>query len=155
MRKCPDALDATADYAVYEQRRKIVKALSIRQPWAWLILNGGKDIENRDWWTGVRGRVIVHASKGMTRDEYEDAFDTAAHINPTLIVPPFPVLERGGIVGTVNIIDCVKESNSPWFFGKYGFRLTDPEQFPFLPWKGQLGFFEIPFPPLPQSRSKT
>jgi hypothetical protein len=46
-------------------------ALSIRQPWAWLILHAGKDIENRDWPTKYRGPFLIHASKGMTRDEYE------------------------------------------------------------------------------------
>lgn len=50
-------------------------ALSIRQPWAWHILNSGKDIENRDWPTRFRGRVLIHASKGMTRAEYEDGQD--------------------------------------------------------------------------------
>ena len=34
-----------------------MKALSIRQPWSWLILHGGKDIENRSWRTNVRGPV--------------------------------------------------------------------------------------------------
>jgi hypothetical protein len=46
-----------------------MKALSIRQPWAWLILNAGKDIENRDWLTRFRGPFLIHASKGMTRAE--------------------------------------------------------------------------------------
>jgi hypothetical protein len=54
-----------------------MKALSIRQPWAWLIVKGYKDIENRTWATKLRGRVFVHASKGMTRAEYEDAADLA------------------------------------------------------------------------------
>lgn len=124
-----------------------MKALSIRQPWAWLIINGGKDIENRDWWTGVRGRIVVHASKGMTRDEYEDAFDTAEMVNRTLILPPFNALERGGFVGTVEIAGCVKDSESPWFFGKYGFLLRDPQPLPFTPYRGQLGFFEVEIPP--------
>lgn len=39
-------------------------ALSIRQPWASLILKAGKDIENRCWQTKVRGRVLIHAAKG-------------------------------------------------------------------------------------------
>ena len=46
-------------------------ALSIRQPWAWMILNAGKDIENRSWQTDYRGRFLIHAAKGMTQDEYE------------------------------------------------------------------------------------
>lgn len=37
-----------------------MKALSILQPWAWLIVNGNKDIENRNWHTRFRGRFLVH-----------------------------------------------------------------------------------------------
>ena len=48
-------------------------ALSIRQPWAYCILDYGKDIENRTWSTSIRGRVLIHASKGMSRKEYEEA----------------------------------------------------------------------------------
>lgn len=54
-----------------------MKALSIRQPWAWLIVNGHKDIENRSWPTRFRGKFLVHASNGMTRSEYEEASRTA------------------------------------------------------------------------------
>src|SRR5690348_2447825 len=50
-----------------------MKALSIRQPWAWLILHAGKDIENRDWSTRFRGQVLIHAAKGMTQNEFADA----------------------------------------------------------------------------------
>ena len=46
---------------------RIWKVLSIRQPWAWLILHGGKDVENRNWATKVRGRVLIHAGSTMTR----------------------------------------------------------------------------------------
>ncbi len=72
-------------------------ALSIRQPWAWHILHSGKDIENRDWPTRFRGRVLIHASKGMTRAEYEVGQDPLwASGGPTIELPPFEQLERGG-----------------------------------------------------------
>lgn len=121
-------------------------ALSIRQPWAWLILWAGKDIENRNWPTRVRGRVLVHAAKGMTRDEYAAGEDPLwASGGPiTRALPPFDQLERGGIVGSVEIVDCVATSSSPWFCGRFGFVLRDPKPLPFVPWKGQLGFFEVP-----------
>jgi len=38
-------------------------ALSIQQPWAWAIIHGGKDVENRTWPTKFRGRFLVHASR--------------------------------------------------------------------------------------------
>ena len=40
-----------------------MKALSIRQPWAWLIVAGYKDVENRTWATDFRGRIYVHAGQ--------------------------------------------------------------------------------------------
>ncbi len=120
-----------------------MKALSIRQPWAWLILNAGKDIENRDWPTRFRGRFLIHASKGMTRDEYESADSLLAIIEPAIELPPFEALERGGIVGTAMVVGCATESLSPWFFGKYGFELRDALPLPFRPYKGALGFFEV------------
>lgn len=121
-----------------------MKALSIRQPWAWLILHAGKDIENRDWETRFRGRVLIHAGKGMTRAEYHWAAVTAADVVPHIQLPPFEQLERGGIVGSIEIVGCVEDSESPWFFGDYGFVLRDPQPLPFRPLKGALGFFEVP-----------
>jgi hypothetical protein len=133
-------------------------ALSIRQPWASLILKVGKDIENRCWSTKVRGRILVHAAKGMTRNEHADAIDFAAdairadpkNAGAARIVTlrelgfAFDDLPRGGIVGSVEIVDCVRDSASPWFMGECGFVLRDPQPLPFTPWKGQLGFFDVP-----------
>jgi len=46
-------------------------ALSIRQPWAYLIIHAGKDVENREWPTRVRGNILIHAGKTMTRADYQ------------------------------------------------------------------------------------
>lgn len=124
-------------------------AISIRQPWAWSILHAGKDIENRSWPTRLRGRVCVHAAKGMTRDEWEDGLQTVHQISRThpfptgLTMPAFEDLARGQIVGTVEIVGCVTDSASPWFFGPYGFVLQKPIVLgeP-IPLRGALGFFK-------------
>lgn len=47
-----------------------MKALSIRQPWAWLIVNGYKSIENRTWNTRIRGTILIHAGKGFDKEGY-------------------------------------------------------------------------------------
>lgn len=120
-----------------------MKAISIRQPWAWGIIYAGKNVENRDWFTRVRGRVLVHAAKGMTKDEYEDTCEFFDRIIGKA-APPMAVLQFGGIIGSVEIVDCVQHSESPWFFGKYGFMLRDPKPLPFVPFRGSLGFFEVP-----------
>jgi hypothetical protein len=135
-------------------------ALSIRQPWASLILKAGKNIENRSWPTKYRGRILIHAAKGMTRAEYENAMhfaipvikadprNAAAERKSTLRDAGFAFedLPRGGIVGSVEIVDCVSSSDSPWFMGEFGFVLRDPKSMPFTPWKGQLGLFDVPLP---------
>ena len=45
-----------------------VYCLSIRQPWAWLVAHGWKNIENRTWQTNYRGRLLIHAAGGMTSE---------------------------------------------------------------------------------------
>lgn len=123
--------------------------ISIRQPWAWFIINAGKDIENRNWKAFHRGRVLVHAAKGMTSEERFNAFLFAAR-NCRV---PSEVLERcrdeietqrGGIIGSVEIVDCVDGHRSPWFVGEYGFVLRNPKPLPFTPYRGMLGFFTVP-----------
>ena len=82
-----------------------MKILSIRQPWAYLIANGQKNIENRTWWSKYRGPFLIHASLALDRK----------------VVPED--LETGGIVGIAEIVDCVTHHRSKWFAGPYGFVL--------------------------------
>lgn len=133
------------------------KALSVRQPWAWAIVHGGKDIENRDWRHSpdsmrFRGDFCVHASTGMTRYEYESAAEFMAKIGVTC--PPPADLKRGGIIGIARLVDIVKDSDSPWFFGRIGLVLEDARSLDFIPAGGALGFFswkraEDDYPPKP------
>ena len=117
-----------------------MRALSIRQPWAWLIVNGFKDIENRTWSTRYRGRVYVHAGRRIVPDDYPEQ---RAYIRESGIVIP-EELPRGAIVGEVSITDCVAVSPSPWFCGPYGFTLTDPLAYPVpITYRGELGFFRV------------
>jgi hypothetical protein len=125
-----------------------MRALSIRQPWAWLIVNGYKDIENRVWSTRYAGSLLIHASKGMTRAEYDEVADMLANEQPFMdmgIQLPDPnFIERGGIVGMAHCNGSVDAAASPWFFGPYGFVLSQQRAFPMVPFKGQLGFFDVP-----------
>lgn len=119
-------------------------ALSVRQPWAWAIIYGGKDIENRSWQAvnhglAQRGRIAIHASKGMTREEYEEAADFMKGLGVTC--PPAAALLRGGIIGSVEVVDAVRKSESKWFFGPRGLVLRNPEPCEFIPSLGMLGYF--------------
>lgn len=114
-----------------------MKALSIKQPWAWAIINLGKDVENRDWPTKFRGKFLIHTGKKVDQDGYEYITEILK-----LDLPPIDKLQTGGIVGISEIVDCLELSSSPWFFGKYGFVVTNARPIDFIPLRGQLGFFE-------------
>lgn len=123
-----------------------MKALSIRQPWAHFILHHGKDIENRTKRTRLRGQFLIHVSATMTRDEFNDANNFAiatGHATP-FDVPSREQLALGGIIGSVELVDCVDDSESVWYMGYKGYVLRDPRPMPFIPYRGQLGFFEVP-----------
>jgi hypothetical protein len=117
-------------------------AISIRQPWAWLILHAGKDHENRTWQTKFRGPLWIHAAKGMTREEYDWACRFAYFIAMCPVqIPRFEDLPRGGIVGRVDVIGCVSESQSFWFEGPHALVLANPEPVDFRPCRGALSLF--------------
>ena len=95
-----------------------MKALSIRQPWAWLIVNGYKDIENRTWSTDFRGRVYVHAGKRVKPGDFQEQRDyiRESSIN---IADELPL---GAILGEVTILDCVDSSSIQWFYRPWRMR---------------------------------
>jgi hypothetical protein len=122
-----------------EARVADLLALSIQQPWAWLIAAGHKDIENRDWkpWNPglkFRGSFLIHT--GLRFDGPDDANEWAwPDINR-------PVdFDMGGIVGEAEIVGVVTESSSRWFYGPYGLVIRNAKRLPFRPCVGQLGFF--------------
>jgi hypothetical protein len=130
-------------------------ALSIRQPWAWLIVNGFKTIENRSWLTNYRGPMLIHAGKVCTPADYDAAMLFVEGFAPELVlqVPDIGDLQLGGVVGGARLVDCLQEHPSPWFTGGaannapgtvgYGFVLAQAAPLPFLPWKGRQGFFDV------------
>ena len=93
-----------------------MKTISIKQPWASLIVHGIKDIENRTWRTNFRGRVLIHAagfhgrkfSVNLTDAQTKAAFATIA--KETM----FGNMPFGAIVGSVEIVDCVINHPSIW-----------------------------------------
>ena len=119
--------------------------LSIRQPWVELIFNHGKDIENRDWRTNVRGKILLHAAKTNNKTQISDALQwckQAVGVSPEIDPAVIPF---GCIVGHVDLVDCVEQSESPWFVGEFGFVLRNPVAFAKpIPYRGQLGFFDVP-----------
>lgn len=122
-----------------------MKALSIRQPWAWLIVQGYKDVENRLWPTRFRGRIYVHTGKQLDKLSSIEEGCIGAELDDKawgeFLKRKWPL---GAIVGSVEIVDCVISSSSPWFIGPYGFVLANPVVYRTpIPYKGELRLFEV------------
>ncbi len=118
-----------------------MKALSLKQPYAELILQGKKTIELRKWNTSFRGAFLIHASKHVDSGAMQ-------HFG-------FTELPVGCIVGKAvlqevkkyfteeeNLKDADKHlASSAW--GNYGFVLKDAQRVKEIPCKGALGFWEF------------
>ncbi|MEK6874506.1 MAG: ASCH domain-containing protein [Nanoarchaeota archaeon] len=126
-----------------------MKALSLRQPWAELILQGRKTIETRTWNTRFRGRFLIHAAKQCQADD--------------MCKFGFSSLPTGCIVGVAEIIDIICYTSKDqfntdfhkhlfsvdnWTQSRYGYILNNVQRISHIPYSGKLNFFEIPDPVL-------
>jgi ASCH domain-containing protein len=115
-----------------------MKVIVVRHPWAWLIVHGFKDIENRSWKTRYRGTLLIQASASRPTKLKLQEFTHFARRRGVELPQKF---ERGGIVGMVQLEGCVTRSRSKWFEGPIGWVLSKPKKLKFIPLKGQLGLF--------------
>ena len=79
-----------------------MKILSVRQPWAQLIVSDLKDVENRTWPTRYRGPVLIHSSQradSISSDEVERRFGIRLSGEMPL----------GGVIGLAELVDCVRD----------------------------------------------
>ncbi len=123
-----------------------MKALSLKQPWAELILQGRKTIETRKWNTNFRGTFLIHASRQIDKKQMREL--------------GFDDLPTGCIVGKADLVDvkeyttkealdadveqhCLKIDNLDK--KRYGFILKNVQRVTPKSVKGQLNFFEVPW----------
>ncbi len=131
------------------------RTLSLRQPWAWLVIHGGKTIENRRWRCNFRGPFLIHASNGCTRSEYEYAVAWAKQVNSELIIPRMEALPRGCLVGVATIYGMIEPCSKtgdllrpckrhPWHMvGQNGLLLKNVYPVPQIKVKGRQRWFDI------------
>jgi hypothetical protein len=125
-----------------------VKCISVRQPWAHLIIHGHpqlcvKDVENRVWHTSYRGPLLIHAARQV---------DTQAVVWFRRHGVKFDTLDFGAVIGLANLVDCLRECRmSSWHNeGLYGFYLRDPRPLPApVPKRGLQGLFPVPVESVP------
>lgn len=110
-------------------------ALSIKQPWAHLIISGAKPVENRTWTTAYRGLLYIHAAKRWRGSDC----DLVHKVHGVRV--DFGALRFGGIIGMVELYDIVTHDASHWFYGPYGWKLRNPQPLPFLPLRGHQNIF--------------
>lgn len=136
-----------------------ILALSIKQPWAWLIAKGYKDIENRTWpakvgGTPFRGRIFIHASKIVDHRGAIWLWDHKERLGIQEYVLEWTQIcnswKEPAIIGEVDLMGYfhstdigIPATKSPWFTGPYGFVLKNPLLYgkP-IPCKGALRFFD-------------
>lgn len=136
-----------------------MKALSIKQPWAYLIAHGIKDIENRNWRTHFRGIIYIHASC-KSAGNLPDILTIDQTNFITCNIQPMPPcvknMDYSAIIGEVDIVDCVQDHPSIWaekhedFMGEFihkpiwNWVLANPVLYdkPILNVKGKLSFWE-------------
>jgi hypothetical protein len=144
-----------------------MKAISIRQPYASLVVAGIKNIENRTWATRYRGPLAICASKAMSADDVR--FERKWCLENGI---PFPEpLLRGGIIGIVDLVGIFRPTKNhenaafdrdgvlyemllpsdqlpdsmDWYVeGAIGWVLANPRPVEFVPHPGRLGLFEVP-----------
>ncbi len=125
-----------------------MKCLSIAQPFADLIISGKKNIELRSWNTNYRGEFLIHAPLKIRIDDLK-----RLKINKKFVT--------GAIIGKAQLYDVKKynsikeiKSDQKFHFASkefqtktFGFLLKNAKPLRIsIPWKGQLGFFNIDIP---------
>ncbi|MEO1957384.1 MAG: hypothetical protein ABGX03_05610 [Methylophilaceae bacterium] len=124
-----------------------MKALSLKQPYAWLIANGFLLVDDRTWGTQYRGPILIHASKGLYESYYDYLKDSTA----------IPLLTKDKLGhGGANLVLCCHPGNMPneisheqrVHFGGvhneyFGFLFEEATPMPLMPCRGKLGVFEI------------
>lgn len=128
-----------------------MKVLSVKQPYAWLICAGLKDIENRTWKLPekMKGeRVLIHSSTSKPEIETNSLLaeilrqkgwleEMVSNYHKGLFIP-------SAIIGSVILEDCVQNHTSIWAIkDNYNWVLKDPILFeePILNIKGKLNFW--------------
>jgi len=141
-----------------------MQALTLHAPWAWAVMHGGKDIENRSWAPPnhmLGQRIAIHAGMASLAEEREDLVRICSNVPDEFM--------RGAILGTVQVVGYVDEQDvglmwngerieklrshepaeSVWFGGPVGWLLRDPKPLERpIPQRGALGLWQVKEPVL-------
>lgn len=116
-----------------------LKAITLHRPWAYAVAHLDKHIENRGWPCPlpVGSLIAIHAGR---------KFDSAAVDwikKHTGLVCPQDDAQPMGIVAIARFMGNVSSSDSPWFIGPIGWKLSDVVAIPPVPCKGKIGLWLV------------
>lgn len=126
-----------------------MKALSISQPYADLIINGKKTIELRTWNTKFRGEFLVHAPIGIKKDACKRLGIKYSNLRTGVILGKVEIHDVKKYVSLKELKEDYKKhfAIEDFFHHRYGFLLRNPQSLRVpIPCKGSLGFFEVSIP---------
>lgn len=124
-----------------------MKTLSMYQPYAWLVVNGYTDIDDRTWPSNHKGELLIHASKKIDMRQYE----YAKHVLG-IDLPAPEAFDYGGIVGKVTMTGCLRPGEPTDVPAArrahggphcYGFVFQDQQTMDFIPCRGMPGMFDV------------
>lgn len=125
-----------------------IKALSMMQPYAWMIAQGYVVIDDRSWNTNYRGKLAIHASK-----KFDLRYYTFIAENFRIDLPHPERFDYGGIVAVCDLVACL-DPNQPTnvprqcrshfaYPGYYGLVLQNVRKTEFLKMSGKPGLFDV------------
>jgi hypothetical protein len=117
----------------------MMKALSLWQPWASLVIVGAKQYETRSWKTSYRGTLVIHAALKWDAELETHAFHFKAHLGA-----PLDAMPRGVALGTVELVEIITTEDAlfkegidarerqfgDYSSGRWAWRLANPIAFP-------------------------
>ena len=131
-----------------------MRAITVRQPWAWAIVHGGKDIENRtrNIAGAYRGPVAIHAAQAEADNAPDDLWMRHATYYAPRVPPASPVNSvRGAVIGVIDLWHVNEPHErcdwcSVWAMdGHWQLCLRDPRPLATpIPWRGALGLWTVP-----------
>jgi hypothetical protein len=126
-----------------------IRALTMRQPWAWLVASGIKRIENRSW--NLRGWIAIHAGAGFDAHEIDGVLRLLSPVEQLRFEAALAAgLPRSGIVAVAHVERCIVTAEdapagqAQWFRGPIGAVLDEVIQTPLLPCAGALSLWVPP-----------
>lgn len=129
-----------------------MKILTVKGPWAWLLVKGHKDVENRSRNTKYRGQLFIHCAASCTSDYYAEVVDYIKTNNllgkngKPIVLPTYEHMKEhmfGRVIGSVVLVDCTDHSDSDWYMGQKAWVVNKAKELKdYIPLKGQLGIFE-------------